>query len=481
MEKTTRLELNQPAKNDYQGAWHLPLNSNFDLIDQEFQDLATELVGGATTDFTGLKGSEASLKDRLNVGLNSDGTLNFNNGDLETARYSELGVESTTSVTGRIHETEKMMQIAARLRKVAYTSNSLARNLSRTCSGTPESEAGDAVYPVQSRFKPLTGAGIAIAAGVITITPPYEFMLAGRVYKLTRPVVINISSSDHYLLAAHSIRSGIGAWNNVDASIVRTNTTPSGSTGLGTTTKGSDIFTATGIGSVTPAVVTYNDDCQPEDGMLLQITGDTNKYVIKSVIDDDHVRIYGTFVQDYTGVAWTVRDYTQPCLIVIGPQPNGIDDNAKFMYSRMLFGNMQPLGATVDSNTINLIPSTPANMAWAKQIYIDGGGGTFITGSETLTASLTLADNIVGIKTVVCYATHAGEMFFAVDPRRMVDIGGYKFALPTMNVKLSKPALTTEPISDTVSIVVESDTGRRWCSDIAAHHVYFWGVILELA
>lgn len=484
MEKTPRLDLNKPAKNDYQGAWHLPLNDNFQKVDEEFQGLAVELVGGSTTDYTGLKGSEASLKDRLNNGLNADGTLNFNDGDLETARYSELGLASTTTITGRIHELEKQIQLVSRLRKFAYGTTGLARNLSRT-GGTPVSESGDEIYPVQSRFR-TDGVGTAtISGGQISITPKYQFMLAGRMYNLTRPVNISIPTSDHYLLAAHPIRSGYGGHNSVDASIVRTNTTGSGLTGTGTAVKGSNMFSATGIGRPTPAVFSYNDDCQPEVGMTLQIAGDTNVYVIKE-IHVDYILIYGTFVQDYTSVAWTVRDYTQPCFVVI---PTGsYAKNAETMYTRMggnspyqTEGFLQPIAAVVNNSTINIIDWTFTHNTPSKQLFLPGSGD-FTTGSETINTYINLVEGVIGIKVVICYEDNFGDFFMAIDPRREVTIGGDRFYLPTMNAVIKSSAVGSQLVNKIVNqIVVESTINRFWCSTHPPANIFFWGVILELA
>lgn len=75
--KTSKLKLTLPEKNEFQNSWHSPLNNNFETIDEYVTDLRKSLVDGSagTDDFAELRGSTASLADRLDVSLNADGTI----------------------------------------------------------------------------------------------------------------------------------------------------------------------------------------------------------------------------------------------------------------------------------------------------------------------------------------------------------------------------------------------------------------------
>lgn len=65
--KTPNLALIKPAKGEYFNRWNEPVNGNFDIID--------EVVGLLDDEVTTARGTEATLADRLDNGLEPDGTL----------------------------------------------------------------------------------------------------------------------------------------------------------------------------------------------------------------------------------------------------------------------------------------------------------------------------------------------------------------------------------------------------------------------
>ncbi|NIR25707.1 MAG: hypothetical protein GWN77_01800, partial [Gammaproteobacteria bacterium] len=76
--KTNFLELTLPDNGEYVDNWDTVVNANFEELDEHLDDLNTDLVG--TTGATGnLKGTKTSLEERLDEGLNSDGTPNLDN------------------------------------------------------------------------------------------------------------------------------------------------------------------------------------------------------------------------------------------------------------------------------------------------------------------------------------------------------------------------------------------------------------------
>lgn len=65
--KTPNLGLIKPAKGEFFNAWDIPVNDNWDVLDTKVGDTISETEDS--------RGSQASLKERLNVALNPDGTL----------------------------------------------------------------------------------------------------------------------------------------------------------------------------------------------------------------------------------------------------------------------------------------------------------------------------------------------------------------------------------------------------------------------
>ena len=91
--KTSYLELTLPLNGEYVDKWDQPINANFEILDDHLSTLNTDLVGsgGDTSD---LKGAKASLNARIDIGLNSDGTLKLDTSTdytiLEVSKVYEL-------------------------------------------------------------------------------------------------------------------------------------------------------------------------------------------------------------------------------------------------------------------------------------------------------------------------------------------------------------------------------------------------------
>lgn len=112
--KTNFLELTLPENGEYVDNWDTVVNANFEDIDEYADELNTELVG-ATGDVTNLKGTAASLQDRIDTGINGDGTLDLSSTtdftNLENSKH--YGVSSATGqgqkILDRLHFVENDM------------------------------------------------------------------------------------------------------------------------------------------------------------------------------------------------------------------------------------------------------------------------------------------------------------------------------------------------------------------------------------
>lgn len=112
--KTSFLELTLPDNGEYVDNWDTVVNANFEDVDDYADELNTELVG-STGDITNLKRSAASLQDRLDAGLNNDGTPNLDTAsdftNLENSKH--YGVSSASGqgqrILDRLHFVENDM------------------------------------------------------------------------------------------------------------------------------------------------------------------------------------------------------------------------------------------------------------------------------------------------------------------------------------------------------------------------------------
>lgn len=65
--KTPLIGLIKPSFNEYKNSWYIPINKNWDTVDEQ--------LGGVIQTLTTAQGSMTDIADRLDVSLNSDGTL----------------------------------------------------------------------------------------------------------------------------------------------------------------------------------------------------------------------------------------------------------------------------------------------------------------------------------------------------------------------------------------------------------------------
>jgi len=75
--KTTVLQLEKPNRGEYINSWQIPVNSNSDKVDDYVKTVNEELGGvSSASGLTGLKGTHASLKARLDAAMDDEGNIN---------------------------------------------------------------------------------------------------------------------------------------------------------------------------------------------------------------------------------------------------------------------------------------------------------------------------------------------------------------------------------------------------------------------
>lgn len=90
--KTSKLGLTLPELNEFQNGWNVPLNQNFEEIDDYVDSLEDSLA--STSGLSALKGSTTSLLERIDTSINADGTLKISG----SPEYGDIAVSATRGV-----------------------------------------------------------------------------------------------------------------------------------------------------------------------------------------------------------------------------------------------------------------------------------------------------------------------------------------------------------------------------------------------
>lgn len=325
MEQTTRLDLYKLANGDYANHWETPTNANMQAIDDEFAGLATELVGSTTGAFTGLKGTEASLVDRLNNAMEDTGDIKYNSGDLDKSCHQMDGFE-TTEINDRLGNIDRREFVNARLRYLQRTiaSGEYLHKLDAydPTSALPALDQNRYVESFSQRYgSQLFCFGTdctdptAAAGNVLEINPMGWCSIGGRLFYHKNISYYTFLATGRFsvLLSEEPIT---GATVNIDNRLIRSHVA-TGNTG--DTTIGGSLFASAGIGAVSSVIA--NNDWQPEVFQILRIEvtpGVFDEYMIKAV-NAGSVEIYGEFPYNpgLVGRNWWILDYTIPCVNLI--------------------------------------------------------------------------------------------------------------------------------------------------------------------
>lgn len=301
---TTRLSLAKQTHGDNVNMWDIPLNSNFQKIDDDLSDLATVLTGSGTGDWTDFQ---------TNV-------LN----DITYAGDSGLGDNPTETLAGRAHYDQEANLVSAPTFTVARkpqmrggffndgaivgSENSYAHNL-----GDPAISAA------------WGGATVDIT---FNASKPMDITIDGQKHRFNRSIAVTknlvcnyIGVNNYFWIFATNKYSSLGAsYTAYDAQLCRTSaTTP----GAFTTSKGGDTVSCVNIGIADAGEGSW----QPKAGDILTITdsGNTYRFKIKARTGNDSIQIYGKFPKAFAApslTAWEIRDYRQP-VYYIRSMPDG--------------------------------------------------------------------------------------------------------------------------------------------------------------
>jgi hypothetical protein len=330
--------------------WGVVQTANLNKIDDLFVLLDDALVTTTgSANWANLKGTKASLEERLDVGINDNGTLDADaiDGDVSRSRKSELLV--TTTLDERLHAGE---QRAAQspdvdtpssvfVNPTARMPNSRSSTLSIREQTVGSDESWFLYHSDITTMVAISHSGSTSTVDLTSAGNDVDVCAGGRMYSLTRPkadltqdfTTGNSGSNTFYfgftgldVTDAAAVLSAVPYY-LMDFQLTRTSTDYVNGTG----SLGGSVFSAANIGSASGTGSGSNlNDWQPVAGEFLVIGA--KAYKIASVTSAA-ITIQGVFVEDYSaGVAWTIKDYTQPNgLLVFGsssstffPQREGI-------------------------------------------------------------------------------------------------------------------------------------------------------------
>lgn len=269
------LALEKPGNGEYNNNWDVPINSNSDKTDAKVTEHNTEIINA--------RGSKASLKERLDAGTNSDGTLKA---------VPETEKSRNSQITGRFSDVyDRHNALDKELLWARHQEASLLAGLSYLAKG-------------QTLNRPISGAVSGTSANFLTSS--------GSVFTVDgdpTPVVINCGGYIQVCrIDAATDLSGqasgtkyIYATRNSSGRVVESNADgASGGTLL-------NEFGSAGAQFVTKGV-------QPGDILVIDSGSNADQYVIESVTDESNLLIKGAFVDSVSAQSYEIKDMLHPTI-----------------------------------------------------------------------------------------------------------------------------------------------------------------------
>lgn len=287
-QKTVNLGLILPALGEYFNRWNVPVNANFNIIDEVLGDLQSEV--------TNARGSALTLNDRMSVSLNSDGSLKavpeVSNARSSSIYGSQTGLGADFSLDDRIEQGDvevwnARQQLAALIDSVAWAQDDTPHNTL-----------------ISGPLNQLTSSG-----GVVTLNGAVTNVIANingyrQRVRTNKDAVIVGSPGTYYLYLDR----------NPNGEVVFTPPPSSGTTSVYTPTNKLCKYSATATNFVAAGV---------KAGDILEITApganaNLGKWVIAATAADDinltagELRIVGEFNSANTGLGAQVIDPLVP-------------------------------------------------------------------------------------------------------------------------------------------------------------------------
>jgi len=395
--KTTNLGLIKPAKGEYFGSWHAPVNGNFDVVDQSVGDLQTEVLNA--------RGSQGSLTARLDNGLNADGTLKPTT-EVVKARSSKIygsdDVDGDFDIDKRIEQSDREI----------WDARAQLPSLRAGMAWMEDGNTNNSMISAPSNPLTFSGAVVTLNGGVSDV----EANINGyrQVARVNKSVTIAGAAGNYYLSldrqsSGEVYYTGIAGSGTVSTYIV-----------TGKLAK----FSASATNFVTLGV---------KPGDILEITGpianpNIGQYVVHSTNVEDgvnlatnEIRVIGEFTSASTGLDYEIINTITPALNFTGTAhaKKFAKTSGKIFVGRCVFD-----GANVTS-----LVNYALKGVYADFTSVTLGGGDF---------SSTIAHNLGFIPSKIeIYASQANDFSQPLEPLSVSEMSTGGASITTGSASLS--------------------------------------------
>lgn len=352
---TSFLNLTLPELNEFVDGWNIPVNANFETVDDWLSDMYRSLVTGApttTTTWSALKGSKNSLKDRLDESINDDGSLNISSSaDILAMSVSAVRGDYSNSPRDRLDDGDFEIYDArqpaggGRFTPIPSAGPSTSfppEQLDAGIAMRSADYAGDTNHPISSPRIPWApglvagGAGpliTPVGAGTVRFSPgapdtPAIFNIDGYIFRIREIVDFDwsvLSPADNEYIWIYIDRLGT----NYGTDGFKYDGVPTSATAAKDLRKLQSGATGTTSGSIFKALdpVPAEFETKPlgkvkeGDVLVIESGSAAGSYVISATTSDTMLSIKGTFKDDVVA-PWHILDNAHPN---IGAVATGID------------------------------------------------------------------------------------------------------------------------------------------------------------
>ena len=336
--RTAFLNLILPELNEFINSWNSPVNQNMESIDDFCDDLYESLVGSsATSTWASLRGSLASLADRLDVSLNADGTIDLSaSPDLLAVAVSAY-TGSFSAPIDRLNDTDKRIYDAT----LPATGNRFDPiPASGPTAGFPHGdlESGiavrDAYYGISGEqgssphlaasWSPglVTGGGGSFitspSAGKVQLNglaAPTIFNIDGHVFRIREDILLDYATISPAPVDTEYVWFFVdrtaGGYNDptfrYGAAVAAKDLRILQSGSANGQTSGSIFQSATALFNTATL-----GKVKPGDALVIDSGAAAGDYIINTVDSDTQVTIKGVFKADLSSLTWHVQDNWHP-------------------------------------------------------------------------------------------------------------------------------------------------------------------------
>lgn len=348
--RTAYLNLVLPELNEFINSWNSPVNQNMESLDDFCSDLYESLAGSsATSTWAALRGSMASLADRLDVSINADGTIDLSASPDLLAIAASAYTGQFSSPVDRLNDTDDRIYDGS---LPATGSRFDPMPSTGPTSGSPHGdlESGIAMRAAHfgvsgeqtgsphllSSWAPglVTGGGGTFITGVSVgkvqlngSAAPAIFNIDGHLFRLREDVILDYQIISPAPVVGEYVWFYVSrvesSYNNATfryGAAVATKDLRVLQSGAGTGQTSGSVFQASGALFDTASL----GKVRAGDILVIDSGAAAGEYVIDALdgtTPDTKLTIKGTFKSNLTGLTWHVQDNWHPNIGAVATGP----------------------------------------------------------------------------------------------------------------------------------------------------------------